>query len=86
MLGILRILRNQISLLDYGERDTLTGLLNRKTFEARFGKLCQPLRDSPMGTVTERLELQLALLDVDSFKAMGRGRPAGNSSATRCCC
>ena len=34
--GFLRILRNQIALLDYGERDTLTGLLNRKTFESRF--------------------------------------------------
>src|SRR5262249_41951560 len=37
--GILRILRNQLSLLDYGERDELTGLLNRKTFESRFDKL-----------------------------------------------
>src|SRR6185436_4606162 len=42
--GMLRVLRNQLSLLDYGERDTLTGLLNRKTFETRFHKLTATLR------------------------------------------
>jgi len=36
--GVLRILRNHLSALDYGERDTLTGLLNRRTFEATFAK------------------------------------------------
>ena len=36
--AVLRILRNHLSVLDYGERDTLTGLLNRRTFETRFAK------------------------------------------------
>jgi diguanylate cyclase (GGDEF)-like protein len=34
--GFLRIYRNFQSLLDYSERDTLTGLLNRKTFDDCF--------------------------------------------------
>jgi diguanylate cyclase (GGDEF)-like protein len=37
--SILRIYRNFQSLLDYSERDTLTGLLNRKTFDEAFYKL-----------------------------------------------
>jgi diguanylate cyclase (GGDEF)-like protein len=37
--GILRIYRNFQSLLDYSERDTLTGLLNRKTFDECFMRL-----------------------------------------------
>lgn len=36
--SILRIYRNFQSLLDYSERDTLTGLLNRKTFDETFLK------------------------------------------------
>ena len=40
MVGsILRIYRNFQGLLDYSERDTLTGLLNRKTFDDAFYKL-----------------------------------------------
>lgn len=39
MVGsILRIYRNFHGLLDYSERDTLTGLLNRKTFDEAFLK------------------------------------------------
>jgi diguanylate cyclase (GGDEF)-like protein len=39
MVGsILRIYRNFQGLLDYSERDTLTGLLNRKTFDETFMK------------------------------------------------
>ncbi len=36
--SILRIYRNFEALLDYSERDTLTGLLNRKTFDESFLK------------------------------------------------
>ena len=48
--SILRIYRNFQSLLDYSERDTLTGLLNRKTFDDAFSKLgagFSPLADGP---------------------------------------
>ena len=36
VVSLLRIFRNFQSLLDYSERDTLTGLLNRKTFDDSF--------------------------------------------------
>ena len=66
--GLLRILRNQIALLDYGERDTLTGLLNRKTFESRFERLCEELPMSmPLHT---QAHSWLGLLDIDRFKSI----------------
>ncbi len=37
--GVLRIYRNVHALLDYSERDTLTGLLNRKSFDETFYKM-----------------------------------------------
>ena len=37
--SVLRIYRNVQALLDYSERDTLTGLLNRKTFDESFLKV-----------------------------------------------
>jgi diguanylate cyclase (GGDEF)-like protein len=36
--GVARIYRNFLALLDYSERDTLTGLFNRKTFDDAFMK------------------------------------------------
>jgi hypothetical protein len=44
--SILRILKNHIELLDYGERDTLTHMLNCKTFESRFIKIREHARAS----------------------------------------
>lgn len=41
---MLDVFRNFESLLDYSERDTLTGLLNRKTFDETFFKVSQPGR------------------------------------------
>jgi len=38
LIGVLRIYRNVQGLLDYSERDTLTGLLNRKSFDETFYK------------------------------------------------
>ncbi len=67
--GILRIVRNHLSLLDYGERDTLTGLLNRKTFETSFGKLLarsQRLARDPNSTEPS----WLAVIDIDHFKSI----------------
>ena len=65
--GILRILKNQLSLLDYGERDTLTGLLNRKTFETRFDKISQARRSNG---AAEHVPTWLGLLDIDHFKSI----------------
>jgi diguanylate cyclase (GGDEF)-like protein len=64
--GILRIVRNQLALLDYGERDTLTGLNNRKTFERSFEKL--RLRSGTGTTPNE--PSWLGIVDIDKFKGI----------------
>ncbi len=79
MNGILIVYRNFQNLLDYSERDSLTGLLNRKTFDDNFSKI---LRST--ATRSDRRELDrtdperrsidpekqhwLAVLDIDHFK------------------
>lgn len=67
--AILRILKNHLALLDYGELDTLTGMLNRKTYEASFEKLRQRLRlaDAARG-INE--PSWLGLVDIDKFKCI----------------
>jgi len=51
--GILSVYRNYQSILDYSERDSLTGLLNRKTFDEKFSKL---LASSVAGAVPHEQE------------------------------
>jgi len=77
--GILRIVRNHLALLDYGEQDTLTGLLNRKRFEGQFDRLRQRMTASPgnaAAPANARCELPqqepgwLALVDIDHFKSV----------------
>jgi diguanylate cyclase (GGDEF)-like protein len=63
---ILQIINNHRALLDYGELDTLTGLLNRKTFESRFYKA----RQSGTKKTTAREMSWLGLMDVDHFKSI----------------
>jgi len=77
--GFLRIYHNHLNILDYGENDELTGLLNRKTFDAAFAHLTRieapsrpcaiPFvrveRRRPAGTDQPRW---LAVLDIDFFK------------------
>ena len=63
--GILRILKNHLALLDYGESDTLTGLLNRKTFDTRFGKL-----RAGSGARSAEEPSWLGIVDVDKFKSI----------------
>jgi diguanylate cyclase (GGDEF)-like protein len=67
--AVLRILKNHLAALDYGERDTLTGMLNRKTFEARFEKLRQRLQVSSAAVTTVEPSW-LALADIDKFKSI----------------
>jgi diguanylate cyclase (GGDEF)-like protein len=72
--GVLRLYQNFQSLLDYGERDALTELLNRKTFDGAFMKATveQNLtlgshpddRRHPDGTGS----YWLAMIDIDHFK------------------
>jgi diguanylate cyclase (GGDEF)-like protein len=65
--GILRIARNHLALLDYSELDTLTGLLNRKTFESHFEKLRQRLMRAAESSAAIE-DSWLALMDIDNFK------------------
>jgi diguanylate cyclase (GGDEF)-like protein len=76
--SILRVYRNVQGLLDYSERDTLTGLLNRKTYDENFMRLSsQELPVSPSRSVGEArrpgaggglLGSWLAVIDIDHFK------------------
>jgi diguanylate cyclase (GGDEF)-like protein len=71
--GVLHIIRNHISLLDYSESDTLTGLLNRKTFERFFerirGQVESDQASSP-GAGNDPEPHWLALVDIDHFKSI----------------
>jgi len=74
--GILRIVRNHLALLDYGEQDTLTGLLNRKRFDSQFDKLRQRMSGAaadPADTAAAHESSWLALIDIDHFKSINDG-------------
>ena len=68
--GLLRILKNHLGLLDYGERDTLTGLLNRKTFERAFEKL-RARKDGARANPTQ--PGWFGVIDIDHFKSINDG-------------
>ncbi len=77
--GIVSVYRNFQNLLDYSERDSLTGLLNRKTFDDQLAQACCMPRTSnrtrcrarPSGARTTGAEQQwLAVVDVDHFKTV----------------
>lgn len=75
--GILDVYRNYQNLLDFSERDSLTGLLNRKTFDERFSKMVST-NAKPGDSAAERQaerrhpaeaqEHWLAVADIDHFK------------------
>lgn len=61
IIALLRVHHNILAVLDESQRDTLTGLLNRRTFDDRFRRCChhQPARQ----------------LDATEFEYLGRRRP-----------
>ena len=81
--SVLRIYHNFQGLLDYSERDTLTGLLNRKTFDESFLKAVSEL---PMRALSDAAALDeagqdrrhaavhprywLGVIDIDLFKTV----------------
>jgi len=79
MEGLLRIHHNYLLLLDESQRDKLTGLLNRKTFDSEIGRIIsQPLgppKPSPFEKVRkpipdEQARHWLGILDIDHFKGI----------------
>ena len=64
LTAIFNVYQNYQSLLDYSERDALTGLFNRKTFDDQFA------RHAGIETNTVKGDLQqwLAVIDIDHFK------------------
>jgi len=56
LIGLIRVYGNHAGLLDYGERDDLTGLLNRRSFTAVFNHK------------TQAEKCVLAVADIDFFK------------------
>jgi diguanylate cyclase (GGDEF)-like protein len=72
--GIVCVYRNFQNLLDYSERDSLTGLLNRKTFDDQFARIVQGICEPALAVQPERRQSQgdqqqwLAVVDVDHFK------------------
>jgi diguanylate cyclase (GGDEF)-like protein len=74
--GIVKVYANHQELLDYSERDSLTGLLNRKTFDTRFARMTAQSvsrTDAPPGQSERRHNEQarenwLAVVDIDHFK------------------
>jgi diguanylate cyclase (GGDEF)-like protein len=72
--SVLRIHRNFQGLLDYSERDTLTGLLNRKTFDNSFMKISAAQQAAAAELADDRrgagpsVGHWLAVVDIDHFK------------------
>lgn len=73
--GLVQVYRNFQNVLDYSQRDTLTGLLNRKTFDSNLSKILS-FRDvePPSSQAVERRQQDLpkqhwlAVIDIDHFK------------------
>jgi diguanylate cyclase (GGDEF)-like protein len=72
--GVLRLYANFHSLLDYGERDALTELLNRKTFDGAFLKATLEQKQVVPAAHDERRDFSpcgtywLVMIDIDHFK------------------
>lgn len=73
--GMLAVYRNYQSLLEYSEKDSLTGLLNRKTFDEKFSRmiskttdLLTPATDNDRRHAPDARAQWLAVVDIDHFK------------------
>lgn len=68
---LLQIHQNFAGLINDNERDTLTGLLNRKTFEAKVNKVFETMVTSAKRQDDKKNTLHfLALFDIDHFKSI----------------
>ncbi|HTE14736.1 MAG TPA: EAL domain-containing protein [Burkholderiales bacterium] len=67
---LLELYTNFLALLDDNERDMLTGLLNRKTFDLRISKILPTLKSQNIRSADKSApdKFCLATLDIDHFK------------------
>lgn len=69
MMQLLDIYQNYNSLLNDNERDTLTGLLNRKTFDQKINKVLSIVHSKAMRQDDHgHLHHYIAIFDIDHFK------------------
>lgn len=78
--GVFQVYQNYQSLLDYSERDALTGLFNRKTFDEQFSRhainglasrsnaVSESFAADDGATGSEPVQQWLAVVDIDHFK------------------
>jgi len=66
--GLIRIYQNYQIILTENERDKLTGLLNRKTFENKLNRLIKPSEDNEK--VDKNDSCWLVMIDIDHFKSV----------------
>lgn len=67
-LMLLQIYKNFMALINDNERDTLTGLLNRKTFETRINHVINRNLDAYERARENEQQYYLAIFDIDHFK------------------
>ena len=77
--GIVRIYENYLFILNESERDKLTGLFNRRTFDKKLDRLLQIQRNKQVRLIDSQSDIEkrslrahseawLAIIDVDHFK------------------
>jgi diguanylate cyclase (GGDEF)-like protein len=76
--ALLKVFGNFQNLLESSQRDALTGLLNRQTFDATFLKASMPVAGMPMSVEEDRRHVTrpvhwLAVVDIDFFKRVNDG-------------
>lgn len=81
--GMLRIYRSHLAALDYGDKDELTGLANRRTFEDQFRRFVQAeARRNGSRRIDDSWSSQahLGVADIDFFKQINDrfGHPYGD--------
>jgi diguanylate cyclase (GGDEF)-like protein len=66
--NLINLYRNQVALHDSKERDLLTKLPNRQSFDARILEVCEHFRDRNITDKVQEKSSWIAMLDIDHFK------------------